>query len=319
MKKHILFVTEKWADGNCNKPVTNSQHNLFGSLEATNLATYSCIHYDEYFNNHNKNVDDHLIEVVNRENPYMVVVTPLPLYPHCPTSRSYSAIAKKTKLVFIWPDSAYFLSVAQQFEKFSALSILWDKDCEWKPSTKFIHLWTPQDPRIYNDPEMNRDIDVSFVGNSAYLDRSRFLNYLLRNGIKINISGGRHNGHGLNVTDYASILQRSKITLNFSLSPDGVPQLKGRLFEGMLCGAMVMESQNNVNWATRWFMPDIHYVSFLTEIELKSKIEYYLNNNEERIRIAKNGWRRTNEYYSNVAWWQTVFSESESKSKVNLL
>ena len=37
-KPYVLFVTEKWCDCNPDRGPTNSEHNLFGSLEASGLG-----------------------------------------------------------------------------------------------------------------------------------------------------------------------------------------------------------------------------------------------------------------------------------------
>lgn len=306
MKPHVLFVTEKWTDVNPSKSLTNNYHNLFGSLDASGLATYTCIHYDEYFHTHNNKIDNHLIKIVEIEKPDVTVVCPLPWYPHCPSPQTYSAISKMTRIVFVWADAVHFMHYAETLERYASLVVTWDMDRNWHPGSKFIHLWTPQDPRIYNDPGLVRDIDVLFVGNSSYSERQRYLNHLATRGFNLVVRGGR-NGHPIGVHEYVNLIQRAKISLNFSLTSENVPQLKGRPFESMLCGAMLMESRNHVNWIERWYMPGIHFVSFDSEGALENLVRHYLEHEEERLKIAQNGWRRTNEWYNNIAWWETIF------------
>ena len=303
----VLFVTEKWADANPNMPITNSQHNLFGSLEASGLADYECIHYDEYFHTHHKPIDEFLVQKVIETHPDITIFCLLP-HPttYNPRNVTYEAIAKHTKIVFVWPDATYeyIVKMADEVAPYTSLSVMWDCDKTWYPGTKFLHLWTPQDPRIYYNANLVRDINVSFTGCPDYPDRKMYLQDL-----PIYITGGRKNAYK-DINDYANILQRSKIVLNFSRSVDGYPQLKGRVFEVMSCGAMLMESSNDINWIDRWYIPDLHYVSFSNVTELKEKIQYYLVHEEDRVRIAQNGCRKTLECYNNVTWWMRVFQEA---------
>lgn len=309
MKPHVLFVTEKWTDADPKKQITNNQHNLFGSLEMTGLATYECVHYDEYYVSFGKKIDEYLIKKVSQTKPDLVVVCPLPWYPHCPSQDTYRKINSISKVVFIWADAAYFMPLAKQLEDCSTLSVLWDMDTDWKPNTKFLHLWTPQDPRLYYADETEKDIDVCFLGNPDYPERRKYLEFLEKEKVKVYIAGGRNKNY-VSFTEYANLLRRSKISLNFSLSSTGIAQLKGRIHETMFCNAMLMESHNDKNWIDRWFVNGIHYVSFANTIELKEKIEYYLKNDKERKMISLNGNRLASENYSNTSWWKTVFYES---------
>jgi glycosyltransferase involved in cell wall biosynthesis len=197
--------------------------------------------------------------------------------------------------------------MANKFEPYSSLSILWDVDLPWRSGSKYVHLWTPQDPRIYNNPRVERDLDVTFVGSQGYQERHSAITYLKNNGVEVTTAGGQKSM--LDVNQYANLLQRSKISLNFCQNNEGFSQLKGRIFESTSCGAMLMESQHDVNWIERWFLPMVHYVPFTNHEDLKNKINYYLSNDEERNRIAENGWRKTMESYSNVAWWSYVLKE----------
>lgn len=311
MKPHVLFVTERWRDAHPNSPSTNNEHNLFGSLEASGLATFSRLHFDEYFHNHKQPCDAELVKRVLDEKPSIVVYCLIPWFHQIPNVNTIATVSHLTKNVFIWPDAVWHghVNMARQYEPYTALSVLWDVDIGWKAGSKFVHLWTPQDPRIYNDPGLNRDIDVSFVGSTNYDERKKYLTKLSDVGVAVNVTGGQGGSH-LPVEQYADVLKRSKISLNFCMSSaPGLEQLKGRIFESMFCGAMLMESKNSYNWIERWFIPGIHYVPFVDSNELTDRILYYLAHDDERKCIAENGKRRCNEWYSNTAWWTYVFKE----------
>lgn len=309
-KPHVLFLTEKWADANPNRPLTNNDHNLFGSLEASDIATFHKIHYDEYYHHYGRKIDDFVVEMVGQMKPDALVVCILPWHPLAPSDETYRRVHHVTKIIFIWPDLVHFQSHADRLACYAALSVTWDADRSWYQGTNFVHLWTPQDPRIYYDSQRVRDIGVAFAGNANYPDRRMYLDFLASQGVRVFHVGGRDNGQFIPVHQYAECFQRSQIVLNFSLTQQGIPQLKGRIFEAMSCGALLMESTNHSNWIQRWYIPGLHYVPFANPHELQAKIKYYLNNHEEREKIAQNGWRLTKEKYSNTAWWELVFREA---------
>jgi spore maturation protein CgeB len=67
----------------------------------------------------------------------------------------------------------------------------------------------------------------------------------------------------------------------------------------------LLESQGT---ATKDFYKEgEEYVEFKTWNELFEKIEYYLNNKEERVRIAENGYNKLIQNYSPRKAWERVF------------
>ena len=92
---------------------------------------------------------------------------------------------------------------------------------------------------------------MSFIGNIHTADRKKYINFLTRNGIDIQVYGlGSKNGE-INREQYISIIKNSKINLNFtkvSLSKSLLNkepwrldsrQLKGRPFEIFALGSFV--------------------------------------------------------------------------------
>ena len=105
----------------------------------------------------------------------------------------------------------------------------------------YLPLWTPQDPRVFYSDTTARDIDLSFIGSTArYADREGAFAGLAHAGIVVTQSGGQRE-QPLSIEAYAAMLQRSKVTLDYSkvFAPE-VPshQFKGRVLAAMLCGAL---------------------------------------------------------------------------------
>ena len=174
---------------------------------------------------------------------------------------------------------------------------------------RFLPLWSPLDPSIYNNPGWSRDINVSFLGQVGGYRSNRmpYIQHLMENNVPIYCSlfnRAQQPPH----SKYVEVLRRSKIGLNFSDSLD-THQLKARVFETMLCGAMLMESENP---QTRcYFEPMKDYVSFDSKEDLVDKIRYYLEHEQQRAEIAARGELKVRQCYNHVEFWKRVMSKLE--------
>ncbi len=303
-KPHVLFVTEKYCDNNP-QWLSNSHHNLFGSLECSGLADYSNFFMEE----HLRHLDDRLITYHRRLSPDITIVTILPSYnfTNNPSDKAFETMASRGPVVFIWFDLVhqYIYSKAKSLERVAALHVVLDNPF-FVPSEKFLHLWTPQDTRIYNNPNFHRQIDVSFMGSmNGYLDRTECVNHLMMHShAHVHRDGGQRE-HNLSPQDYARVMQQSKISLSFSKNKGGQHQTKGRLWEVTLCGAMLMEDDNQGTGL--WFEPFKDYVPFVSKEDLVEKVNYYLSQPAKLAEIAANGNKKAEMHYSPKNWWRTVF------------
>ncbi|MCL4512948.1 MAG: glycosyltransferase [Candidatus Eremiobacteraeota bacterium] len=331
-KPHILFVIEKWAGRNPIYGISNNEHNLVGSLESTGLATHECFYYDEYYYLHQKQGDEALLSLCSERKPDLIFLNWFP-WPVDGFNLKLSTIYRlranlQLPIVAIWWDSVWpqVMNMAECLSSIISFNIVVDSRTAFlhmtKNPEKYLPLWPPQDTRIYCDCSNQRDIDISFVGNrESYPDRVLGLETIRKSGIPIFESGGRGKGM-LSVKEYASIFMRSKITLNFSkswgqyaeqrerggfrkLKNLALYQCKGRVFEATLCGAMLLEQENPE--ISSWFEPMVDYVPF-NEKDCVEKIKYYLLHDNERLKIAKSGWRKATENYSSTKFWAEIFS-----------
>jgi hypothetical protein len=312
-KPNLLFVTEKWCDGSPQAGITNSYHNLFGSLELADIASFEALHFDEYFLQHGRNVDNELLRFCHEKRPDVVVSTYL-----CNPAKmnvkkeTWEHIQKMgIPVVFIWFDAVlpFVADIANSLAPYSALSVALDtSDIEVPNKDKFLGMWTPQDTRYYFNPHTKRDIDVCFLGSTkGYIDRIVGIEALKYNGIEVMQMGGQRE-NPLPLESYVNIMQRSKICLNFPRYR-GVPNLvqaKGRIFEATLCGAMLMDGDNDQT--KKWFTSGGHYVSFTDESDLVAKVKYYLEKEDERNEIAQAGWLHCSTFYSPRSFWKTIFN-----------
>ena len=318
-KPHVLFVTEKWCDCKPELGTTNSAHNLWGSLHTSGLATYDCFHFDEYLFLHNRPGDSALLKLCMHSQPDLLLLTWTPLASHNsnrynPKLATLHLIRTKMRIpiVAIWFDSVLppVMRLAESLLPLVNLNVVVDSPTAYLKSThhpeKYLPLWTPQDSRVFHNPRLERDIDVSFTGSLVNRsDRWSGIAALKANGVEVHQTGGQREKH-LPVDEYARVYMRSKIALNFCSTGPHI-QTKGRVFEATLCGALLMEAENSQT--AKWFEPMTEYVAFRDESDLVGKVKYYLAHSSERREIAMRGHQKAKERYTGEMFWQVVLGK----------
>jgi spore maturation protein CgeB len=172
---------------------------------------------------------------------------------------------------------------------------------------KFLHLWYPLDQRLFYSAQ-ERDIDVCFLGTvlPEFTDRIHYLSLLEKAGYKIYVKTGIYRDNPLTIEEYAGLLRRSKIALNFTMLPQyHCHQYKTRTAEILHCGAMLLESKNE--HTPKFFTENEDFVFFDSIEDLIAKINYYLSS-VEREKIAFNGCQKVKKYNENV-FWDHVFKK----------
>ncbi|MDR4508951.1 MAG: glycosyltransferase [Candidatus Brocadiaceae bacterium] len=315
IKPHILFVTEKWRDHNPKYGLSNSEHNLYGSLDASCLATHERIHPDEYLLRTNGSFDNAVILKCLRSGPDALCVT----WPAHPKLKTLGFIKNKLNIpvIAIWWDSVNHMEEAESFLPFVNINLVVDSSTAFLGKTQrpeqYLPLWTPEDPSLFYNPGIERDINVSFAGTvKNYPDRVAGIFALKSKGIDVYQTGGQRE-NTVSVDEYALVYKRSKIALNFCYHNNGVPQTKGRIFEATLCGAMLLEAENAET--ARYFEPMIDYVSFSDEADLVEKVRYYLAHDPERMEIAERGHKKAKERYTGKIFWETVLARVMSENQ----
>ena len=164
---------------------------------------------------------------------------------------------------------------------------------------KFIALYTPLEYHFEEHPKV---FDVAFFGQVSYYRsiRKEYLDYLLENNINL-YYGAFEKENQCSNEKYYEILSKAKIGINFSMSVDR-HQLKSRVFETMLSGCMLLEEKNDQT--SYYFNEGVDYDSFSTKEELLLKINFYLNNDNIRIKIANSGRQKVNNLYNGQIFWQ---------------
>jgi spore maturation protein CgeB len=148
------------------------------------------------------------------------------------------------------------------------------------------------DPGVFSPPENEaRDIDVLFVGN-RYGIRARIIDYLTAHGIPVSCwGGGWPNGYA-SAAQCAALFKRARIILGISTVGycDDVYTLKLRDFDAPMAGALYVTHRNPD--LTALYREGEEFVCYQDERECADVIRHYLSNPEQRIAVARAGWRK---------------------------
>ena len=150
---------------------------------------------------------------------------------------------------------------------------------------------------------------MAFLGqvDSYRGDRRECIEYLMEQ----NISGyiaTLNRDQQVDHSKYAEILGRAKIGINFSYSVDK-HQLKGRVFETMHAGAMLLETKSPQTEAL--FQDGVDYVSFSSNKDLVNKIKYYLIHEQECELIAQSGREKVLKLYNSELFLKKIFEHKD--------
>lgn len=139
--------------------------------------------------------------------------------------------------------------------------------------------WHPYacDLEFFHPLNVERDLDVAFIGHTRTEDRKKILS-TLRQCYRINEQ--RYYWQ----KEIPQIYSRAKIVLNLPAADD----LNFRTFEALSCGALLLTKRVK-NGQEMLFQEGVHYAAFGDEPELFAKVDYYLSHEKERAAIAAAG------------------------------
>jgi len=189
------------------------------------------------------------------------------------------------------------------------LVVAMDAPYKQDPNTKTFVF--PVCSETYYDDGRVRDIDISFLGRNRE-ERTVFIEALKKEGLDIFTAG--EETHQIKQPEYADLMRRSKITLNFPLVSESLPdsyQRKGRTVEAARCGTAIAEEKNPLS--NLYFIPDKEYIVLDRKDPKKSAdiLRYYLEHDKERQEIANRGKEKATNLHSADNFWRDVLKEVE--------
>ncbi len=306
-KRNVLICNELWCDGLPDKNRTNSEHNLIKTFDATqfnyNLHT---LHIDEAVVVYKSHIDNVIVDYCKNYNIEIVIFSLIGGSSYNPSFSTYQKLKEMgIYICFMWPDATFDINNYGVAD----LHILWDRSDLVEDNPKILPLFVPQDQSQFYKQE--QDIPISFVGSvDKYPDRQFFVSNLKQIFPEMTICGGQREDK-LTPAQYSEIVRRSMIGLNFSMSRARFFQVKGRVYEILASGSMLLEFKNR--HTANLLKPNVDYVEFGDLKELVEKTVYYLKNPKERETIAANGHKKYQNLYTAKIFWNTIFTRIEKE------
>jgi glycosyltransferase involved in cell wall biosynthesis len=311
----ILLAIDKWAGGNPELGPSNTVHVLEQNLAAT-AADFETVYFDEMFHADPVHFNATFLEFVKRSKPEVLVFAPLIEMTQIrlnPRIEILFFICKfmKIKLIVVGWDFANDQVVALMVPYAQLADVVVSCDGvsnvmkQLVAGRPVLELWGPISPTTFRDLDLPRDIPVAFFGSrSGYADRVAGLTYLRDNGVPVVVGGG-HLESRLSTEDYVARLNRTKVHLSFPKSCNGPLQLKGKIFEAALCGALTVETESAVT--ARFFTPSQDYVAVKDFEAMRQAILYCLDHEDERRRLVDNCRRTISAKFTAKHFWSQVF------------
>ncbi len=165
-----------------------------------------------------------------------------------------------------------------------------------------FYLTYSSEPLSENKLIKNKKYDISFIGthnNSIYPNREKYLTAISDLGLHIwGSDGWAHTPleqcfHGrAHENERFEIYANSKIVIDVNWEAWPAEGLSNRPFEVTGCGALFMTDRVRAD-ITRAYVEDKEVVLFKDERELREKVRYYLEHDDERENIALAGYQKT--------------------------
>ena len=169
-----------------------------------------------------------------------------------------------------------------------------------KKDAKVDAQWIPlgYDPALKKDETAKKIYDIGFVGRNAdKFDRGRQLE-LLKSKYPNSFIGTAE------PSELSRIYNASRIGFNSSITED----VNMRIFEILACGCFLLTNKIKNEGLYQLYEEGKHFITYTSDEDLLSKVEHYLNNEEERNRIAQQGYQWTIDNYSYLQSVKKMFA-----------
>lgn len=302
---HVTFLIEKFTHEYGKSGISINLDNLVATLDQTGAATWNVVHYDECLHE-GIALSPELLAAPIGTDVHVVACT---LHYHSranPTAALLRQLrGKGSRIVFFWLDKKISANTPEYYDVADLNVVLDGNDFDLPRAWP---IFTPKNPRHFHDAGLDRDIDVSLVGEVRYLSQRKAMVERLRDEQRVSVqmfgTSAADTGRALSVADYAMLYKRSKISV--AMTKDSVRQLKGRAFEIVHCGAMLLCDRNH--HVSHYLRPGVDYVAYGDYEDLVGKARWYLDHDDERRRIAASGHGRAVSHYSHDVFWRSLLA-----------
>lgn len=166
------------------------------------------------------------------------------------------------------------------------------------------------------------DIDVCFLGDCTKSDRMDYVNFLLSNGIKVEIFGKGSKGGYIDASRMSETYCRAKINLNFSKTDDlnWVNEVEPLLRRVRQNKGRPVEITHTKSFCLTEYYPALPHLfeigkeidCFYDKESLLAKVRYYLENEGARRAVAERGYQRSLKDYDAIRNISGILEKIES-------
>lgn len=300
-KETILYTGIKYDYGNKDRGLSYEHYNFYHAL--LNMD-YSLIYFDYDRLNQKygiKKMSQMLLEAVYYYQPDILFYFNFhDWFKHSIWKEISDELPTRT-IIWLSDDHWRYEETRPVWKLFNIVATTDEKGYERRKGEGFNNVFLSQwacNHFLYKNLNLPKIYDVSFVGQ-CYGERPSFIDTLKRNGINIATFGqGWENGSRVSQADLIRIYNQSKISLNMALaSKEDKVQIKGRDFEAPGCGSLLLTKDTEE--IADYFVPNEEIITYKDATDAAEKIKYYLVNEEEREKIAKNGYERVVREHTN--------------------
>lgn len=318
-KKTVFYVGIKYDYGNKDWGLSFEHYNFYHTLLKMD---YSLIYFDYDRLNQKygiKKMSEMLREAVYYYQPDILFYFNFHDWIEHSVWREISAELPIKTIIWLADDQWRYEETRPVWELFNLVVTTDRKGYEKRMKGGFTNVLLSQwacNHFLYKNLNLPRIYDVSFVGRT-YGKRQEFIETLKKQGINVTAFGqGGENGNRVSQADLIKIYNQSKISLNISFASKGnkILAIKGRDFEAPGCGSLLLTKDTEE--IAEYFVLGKEIMTYQDTNDAAEEIKYYLKNEDERDKIAKNGYDRVMREHTYEKRFSEIFEFAQNMDVV---
>ena len=292
---------------------------IIGAIRSSFFNSYVFYFYDSILIDGIKKTEANIKNLIKENNISIVFFAPHGSNYELPVEffKSLKDESRVKNVLWIWDDEMIFDTLSKYYAQVFDAAITCDYSATFVyqklgiPSLYFFSRWSKKD---FYPVNMIKDIDVSFLGDCTKADRIAYINYLKENGIKVETFGkGSENGF-VKKENFSEIYSRTKINLNFTKVDN--PSIYAWFLEDNALTKLVRHHKcRPIDAAMTRSFCLTEYAPFLGTVfevgkdievfynkgDLLKKVRYYLENEDMRVQMANNAYKKiVNNYDADI-------------------
>ncbi len=272
-----------------------------------------------------KRTQSRIMEIIEREGINLVIVMPFALNFEI-SVEFYASLKSRAHLVFwFFDDETYFDAHSKYYAQAADAVVTTDLlavSAYQKLGMTAISYFSSYSKDDYFPSNVKKDIDVSFVGNVAKQDRRAFLEFLSKEGIRVESYGNETPNGPISMDRMREVFSRSKINLNFTkidpwTSVCGDDPLlararsnKGRPIEIALTRSFCLSEYTPT--LNQLFVIGREIDVFHSRNDLLEKVRHYLAHPDAGEKIAASAYQRAIAEYESETYFSAIFNQIDS-------